>query len=64
MTTLTAKPTALVANPWALVPPLGHLDAYITAVNRMPMLTLEQEQAYARQLKNDNDLDAARKPSL
>ena len=61
MTALTASPTALVANPWALVPPLGHLDAYITAVNRMPMLTLEQEQAYARLLKNDNDLDAAGK---
>ncbi len=61
MTTLTAPNTALVANPWALVPPLGHLDAYITAVNRMPMLTLEQEQAYARQLKNDNDLEAAGK---
>ncbi len=61
MTTLTPPNTALVANPWALVPPLGHLDAYITAVNRMPMLTLEQEQAYARQLKNDNDLEAAGK---
>ena len=61
MTTLTAPHTALVANPWALVPPLGHLDAYITAVNRMPMLTLEQEQAFARQLKNENDLEAAGK---
>ena len=61
MTTLTAPNTALVANPWALVPPLGHLDAYITAVNRMPMLTLEQEQAFARQLKNENDLEAAGK---
>ena len=61
MTTLTASPTALVANPWALVPPLGHLDAYITAVNRMPLLTPEQEQAFARQLKNENDLDAAGK---
>jgi len=54
--------TALAApNPWALVPPLGNLDAYISAVNRMPMLTLEQEQQYARQLKNDNDVDAAGK---
>ena len=54
--------TALSApNPWALVPPLGNLDAYISAVNRMPMLTLEQEQQYARQLKNDNDVDAAGK---
>ncbi|MEG0557459.1 MAG: RNA polymerase sigma factor RpoH, partial [Comamonas sp.] len=27
--------TALApANPWALVPPLGNLDAYISAANR------------------------------
>ena len=43
MTTLTQAPLA-VANPWSLVPPLGNLDAYISAVNRLPMLTLEQEQ--------------------
>ena len=54
--------TALSApNPWSLVPPLGNLDAYISAVNRMPMLTLEQEQEYARKLKNDNDVEAAGK---
>lgn len=54
--------TALaVANPWALVPSLGNLDAYISAANRMPMLTLEEEQAYSRKFKNDNDLDAAGK---
>ncbi len=54
--------TALsVANPWALVPPLGHLDAYISAVNRLPMLTLEEEQDCARQLRDHNDLDAAGK---
>ncbi len=54
--------TALsVANPWALVPPLGHLDAYISAVNRLPMLTLEEEQDCARQLRDNNDLDAAGK---
>jgi len=50
-----------VSNPWALVPPLGNLDAYITAVNRMPMLTPEQELAYARQLKEDGSLEAAGK---
>ena len=61
MTVLTAPQTALVANPWSLIPPLGHLDAYISAVNRMPMLTLEEEQACARALTNDNDLDAAGK---
>ncbi|MFM7004692.1 MAG: RNA polymerase sigma factor RpoH, partial [Limnohabitans sp.] len=42
-------------------PSLGHLDAYISAVNRMPMLTPEQEQEFARKLKNENDLEAASK---
>ncbi len=48
-------------NPWSLLPPLGNLDAYISAVNRLPMLTLEQEQAFARKLKDDNDLESAEK---
>ena len=48
-------------NPWALVPPLGNLDAYISAANRLPMLTLEQEQEFSRSLREDNDLDAAGK---
>ena len=33
-----------------MVPSLGNLDAYISAVNRLPMLTLEEEQAFARKL--------------
>ncbi len=54
--------TALAAtNPWSMVPPLGNLDAYISAVNRLPMLTLEQEQEYARKLRNDNDVESAGK---
>ena len=48
-----------VANPWSLVPPLGNLDAYISAVNRLPLLTLEEEQQAARKLRDDNDLQAA-----
>ncbi|MBA4212165.1 MAG: RNA polymerase sigma factor RpoH [Polaromonas sp.] len=48
-----------VANPWALVPPLGNLDAYISAVNRLPLLTLDEEQKAARRLRDDNDLEAA-----
>ena len=52
--------TALApANPWALVPPLGNLDAYISAANRLPLLTLEEEQSAARSLRENNDLDAA-----
>jgi len=50
-----------VANPWSLVPPLGNLDAYITAANRLPMLTLEEEQEFSRKFRQDNDLDAAGK---
>ena len=50
-----------VANPWSLVPPLGNLDAYITAVNRMPMLTLEEEQEFARKFRADGDIEAAGK---
>ncbi len=54
-----AQGSLAVANPWALVPPLGNLDAYISAVNRLPLLTLEQEQQAARRLRDDNDLEAA-----
>jgi RNA polymerase sigma-32 factor len=59
----TGSPVTAIAlsNPWAVVPSLGHLDAYISAVNRMPMLTLEEEQEAARQLKANDDLEAARK---
>jgi RNA polymerase sigma-32 factor len=63
MTVFSATPnTALtLQNPWALVPALGNLDAYISAVNRMPMLTLEEEQSFARQFRQNNDLEAAGK---
>ena len=50
-----------LANPWAVVPPLGNLDAYITAVNRLPMLTLEEEQRFARELRDTDNLEAAGK---
>jgi len=54
--------TALaMANPWAVVPSLGNLDAYISAVNRLPMLTLQEEQEYARKFKEHNDIEAAGK---
>ena len=60
MTTLTHS-ALTVANPWSMVPPLGNLDAYISAANRLPMLTLEQEQEFARKLRDENDLEAAGK---
>jgi RNA polymerase sigma-32 factor len=48
-----------VRDPWALVPPLGNLDAYISAVNRIPLLTQEEEVRYARQLRDDGNLESA-----
>ncbi len=50
-----------LANPWGLVPALGSLDAYISAVSRLPMLTLEQEREYARKFRKTADIEAAGK---
>jgi RNA polymerase sigma-32 factor len=53
-------PTALaVRDPWALVPSLGNLDAYISAVNRMPLLEPDEERGLAKRLREQADLDAA-----
>jgi RNA polymerase sigma-32 factor len=38
---------------------LGNIDAYISAVNRLPMLTHAEEIDLATRLKQDNDLNAA-----
>jgi len=52
--------TALVANNLPIPSALGSLDAYIGAVNRVPVLTVEQEQDLAHRYHDDEDLDAAR----
>ena len=57
----TSATALTTANPWSVVPALGNLDAYISAVNRLPLLTPEEEQAYARKLRDHNDLEAAGK---
>jgi RNA polymerase sigma-32 factor len=46
---------------WGLVPSLGNLDAYISAANRMPMLSLEDEQRFARQWRDEQNMEAAGK---
>ncbi|GIX35012.1 MAG: RNA polymerase sigma factor RpoH [Lysobacteraceae bacterium] len=51
---------ALMANNLPVPGALGSLDAYIAAVNRIPMLTLEEEQSLARRYRDEEDLDAAR----
>ncbi|MRW83503.1 RNA polymerase sigma factor RpoH [Pseudoduganella sp. FT26W] len=38
---------------------LGNLDAYISAVNRLPMLTHDEEISLGKRLKDQNDLGAA-----
>jgi RNA polymerase sigma-32 factor len=40
---------------------LGNIEAYISAVNRLPMLTHEEEMSLARRLRDNNDLAAAQK---
>ncbi|HWK82814.1 MAG TPA: RNA polymerase sigma factor RpoH [Caldimonas sp.] len=58
----TSPATALaVRDPWAMVPSLGNLDAYISAINRVPLLTQEEETRFARQLRATGDLEAAGK---
>ena len=59
---MTVSNSALtLANPWSMVPPLGNLDAYFSAANRLPMLSQEEEQEFSRKFKNENDLEAAGK---
>ncbi len=61
MTAMSGAPAnqLAVANPWSMVPSLGNLDAYISAANRLPLLTQEEEQRFARRLRDHNDLEAA-----
>jgi RNA polymerase sigma-32 factor len=40
---------------------LGNIDAYISAVNRLPMLSQEEEVSLAKDLRDENNLDAAQK---
>jgi len=44
-----------------LAGPLGSLDHYIRTANAIPMLTAEEEFELATRLREDNDLDAARR---
>src|SRR5256885_15104359 len=57
---MTTPSSALaLRDPWAVVPSLGNLDAYISAVNRLPLLTQEEEVSLARRLRENGDLKAA-----
>ncbi len=51
---------ALVANSLPTPSPLGSLDAYISAVHQIPVLSVQDEQALAKRFRETEDLDAAR----
>ena len=51
---------ALISQSLPVPSALGSLDAYISAVNRVPVLSVEQERQLARAFRDDDDLDAAR----
>jgi RNA polymerase sigma-32 factor len=44
----------------ALPAPVGSLESYIQAVNRFPILSLEEEQKLARKFRSEDDVEAAR----
>jgi RNA polymerase sigma-32 factor len=60
MEKIAMNTTALIPNNLPIPSALGSLDAYITAVNRVPVLTVEQEQALARSFRDEENLDAAK----
>ncbi|MEZ5728869.1 MAG: RNA polymerase sigma factor RpoH [Burkholderiaceae bacterium] len=55
--------TALVKTPARhamALPPVGNLDAYISAVNRLPLLSADEEHDLAVRFRNAGDIGAAR----
>jgi RNA polymerase sigma-32 factor len=53
--------TRFAAKRSAVVSPgsVGSIDAYIQAVNRVPLLTADEEVRLAREFRENNDLDSA-----
>ena len=41
--------------------PTGSIESYISSVNQVPILSLEEEQMLARKLRDENDIEAARR---
>src|SRR3974390_2574329 len=58
-TELTLPGKGQSASAFALVPSLGNFDAYVAAVNRIPMLQPEEEVRLARSFREGGDLDSA-----
>ena len=60
---IATQPSGNAGNGWALAFPgnLGNIDAYIQSVNRVPMLSAEEEQRLAREYRDNDNLDSARR---
>ena len=41
--------------------PTGSIESYISSVNQVPILSLEEEQVLARRLRDEGDIEAARR---
>jgi RNA polymerase sigma-32 factor len=51
---------ALVTHNLPIPSAIGSIDAYVGAVNQIPVLTLDEEQALARRFRGEDDLNAAK----
>ena len=51
---------ALIASNLPIPSAIGSLEAYVSAVHRIPMLTQQEEQDLARRFVGEDDLDAAK----
>jgi RNA polymerase sigma-32 factor len=56
---MTKTQALVLKQPAALVPLAGSIDAYIAAVNTLPLLDAAEERRLALRLREDNDLQAA-----
>ena len=56
---MTETTAVALRNPAWLVPLAGSIDAYVAAVNTLPVLSAEEETRLARQLRDQDDLGAA-----
>jgi RNA polymerase sigma-32 factor len=65
MTAMSASSALVPAGRQALAlgfpASVGNIDAYISTVNRLPMLSQDEESALARKLRDNEDLAAAQK---
>jgi len=57
---LTPSTAVIARSDVGLLGPVGSLDAYINAIHAIPVLSVEDERALAINLRENNDLDAAR----